>query len=78
MDLSLYGFEGLSRTFNIHPAFVHFPIALVPVTFIVLPVRHLFSQTGAAYRGASLPLPQPAGGSHRRGDRTEGAGLVPA
>ena len=34
MDLSLYGFEGLSQTFNIHPAFVHFPIALLPVTLV--------------------------------------------
>ncbi len=32
MDVSLYGFEGLTKGFNIHPAFVHFPIALLPVT----------------------------------------------
>lgn len=30
MDWSLLGFRGLSQVFNIHPVFVHFPIALFP------------------------------------------------
>ncbi len=34
MDLSLYGFSGLNQVFNVHPAFVHFPIALLPVTLL--------------------------------------------
>jgi len=31
MDWSLLGFQGLSQVFNIHPVFVHFPIALFPI-----------------------------------------------
>ncbi|HWH71954.1 MAG TPA: DUF2231 domain-containing protein [Candidatus Sulfotelmatobacter sp.] len=34
MDPSLYGFDGLTKAFNVHPAFVHFPIALLPVTLL--------------------------------------------
>ena len=34
MDFSLYGFDGLRQTLNVHPAFIHFPIALLPVTFL--------------------------------------------
>ncbi len=30
MDFSLLGFQGLRQVFNVHPAFVHFPIALFP------------------------------------------------
>ncbi|MBP9698410.1 MAG: DUF2231 domain-containing protein [Elusimicrobia bacterium] len=30
MDISLLGFSGVREMFNIHPAFVHFPIALLP------------------------------------------------
>ncbi len=30
IDFSQYGFEGLSKMLNVHPAFVHFPIALIP------------------------------------------------
>lgn len=30
MDWSLLGFRGLNQVFNIHPVFVHFPIALFP------------------------------------------------
>ncbi len=34
MDWSLLGFKGLDQVFNIHPIFVHFPIALFPVTLL--------------------------------------------
>lgn len=30
MDWSLLGFRGLGQIFNVHPVFVHFPIALFP------------------------------------------------
>lgn len=32
MDWSLLGFKGLSEVVNIHPLFVHFPVALFPTT----------------------------------------------
>jgi hypothetical protein len=31
MDFSLLGFDALVRSYNIHPAFVHFPLTLFPV-----------------------------------------------
>ncbi len=34
MDLSMYGFQGLHETFNLHPTFVHFPLALLPITLL--------------------------------------------
>lgn len=34
MDWSLLGFRGLGQVFNIHPVFVHFPIALFPVALL--------------------------------------------
>jgi uncharacterized membrane protein len=34
IDLSLYGFKGLTEVFNVHPVFVHFPIVLLPVTLL--------------------------------------------
>jgi uncharacterized membrane protein len=30
MDFSLFGLQGLHQVFNVHPVFVHFPIALFP------------------------------------------------
>lgn len=33
-DFSMYGFEGLGKLMNVHPAFVHFPIALFPVVLL--------------------------------------------
>ncbi len=34
IDFSMYGFEGLWKLFNVHPAFVHFPIALFPMVLL--------------------------------------------
>lgn len=34
MDWSLLGFRGLGQVLNIHPVFVHFPIALFPTTLL--------------------------------------------
>jgi uncharacterized membrane protein len=35
MDLSLLGFEGLREMVNLHPLFVHFPIALLPSALLL-------------------------------------------
>jgi len=34
MDWSLFGFEGIREVFNLHPLFVHFPVALFPTAFL--------------------------------------------
>lgn len=34
MDWALLGFKGLGEVLNIHPVFVHFPIALFPTTLL--------------------------------------------
>ena len=34
-DLGLLGFSGLMEVFNLHPVFVHFPIALVPTALLL-------------------------------------------
>lgn len=34
MDFSLLGFHGLRELFNVHPAFVHFPICLFPLSLL--------------------------------------------
>lgn len=34
MDWSLLGFSGMMEMHNIHPAFVHFPVALMPASFL--------------------------------------------
>ncbi len=35
MDLSLFGFQGLQQVYNVHPVFVHFPIALFPSALLL-------------------------------------------
>jgi len=35
MDLSLLGFRGLREVYNVHPAFVHFPVALLPSALLL-------------------------------------------
>lgn len=35
MDFSLIGFHGLAEVFNVHPVFVHFPIVLFPLSFLL-------------------------------------------
>ncbi|MBI4396584.1 MAG: DUF2231 domain-containing protein [Elusimicrobia bacterium] len=47
MDYSLLGFSGLAQMYNIHPAFVHFPVALFPAAL-------LFYLLGTAMKGRSL------------------------
>lgn len=36
MDYSLFGFKAVSGLFNIHPLFVHFPVAFLPGAFLLL------------------------------------------
>lgn len=35
MDISLLGFSAVRELFNIHPMFVHFPVALLPAAFLM-------------------------------------------
>ena len=35
MDVSLFGLQGLRQVFNVHPVFVHFPIALFPSALLL-------------------------------------------
>jgi uncharacterized membrane protein len=35
MDLGLFGLQGLQQVFNVHPVFVHFPIALFPSALLL-------------------------------------------
>src|SRR4029453_3180528 len=51
MDWSLLGFQGLGQLLNLHPVFVHFPIALFPTAFLfyglgLLRKRHDFLLAG--------------------------------
>lgn len=34
MDFSLFGFQGFREYFNLHPIFIHFPIVLIPTSFL--------------------------------------------
>jgi len=34
MDFSLFGFQGWSEYYNLHPIFIHFPIVLFPISFL--------------------------------------------
>ncbi len=51
MDLSLYGFQGLSKSYYLHPAFVHFPIALLPVTLFLYGAGLLFKKPSLLLSG---------------------------
>ncbi len=47
MDMSLFGFSGLRELFNLHPMFVHVPLALIPAAW-------LFYALGVALKNRSL------------------------
>ncbi|MDQ6626107.1 MAG: hypothetical protein M3Y69_08215, partial [Verrucomicrobiota bacterium] len=34
IDFSQYGFDGVTKMMNVHPIFVHFPIALLPALLV--------------------------------------------
>lgn len=51
MDWPLLGFQGLGQVVNVHPVFVHFPIALFPTAFFfyligILRKRHALLPAG--------------------------------
>ncbi|MBI3298939.1 MAG: DUF2231 domain-containing protein [Elusimicrobia bacterium] len=63
MDFSLLGFSGMAGMMNVHPAFVHFPIALLPTSLLfyalglLLGVRSLLAAGRAClYLAASSSL----------------------
>ena len=49
MDYSLLGFSGLKEFFNLHPMFVHFPIALIPSALLLYGL-------GIAFRNRALNI----------------------
>lgn len=60
METSLLGFTALTELYNVHPVFVHFPIALLPAALLMyflgaVSGRPLFSAAGRAclYMGAA-------------------------
>lgn len=44
MDWTLLGFKGLGQVVNIHPVFVHFPVALFPVSWLFYFVGAIFKK----------------------------------
>lgn len=51
MDWSLLGFKGLGEVLNIHPVFVHFPIALYPTALLFYGLGILKKHNGLALAG---------------------------
>ncbi|OGH55604.1 MAG: hypothetical protein A3G34_00850 [Candidatus Lindowbacteria bacterium RIFCSPLOWO2_12_FULL_62_27] len=51
MDASLLGFSGLGEVYNLHPVFVHFPIALLPVSFLFYAIGWLRASQSAFFAG---------------------------
>lgn len=51
MDWSLLGFKGLFEVINIHPVFVHFPIALFPTTLLFYFVGFVFRKDKFLFAG---------------------------
>lgn len=56
MDWSLLGFKGLFEVINIHPVFVHFPIALFPTTFLFYFIGIVFRREKILFAGRLLLL----------------------
>jgi uncharacterized membrane protein len=51
MNMRLLGFSSLLHSSNMHPAFVHFPLALVPVSLILFAGGHLADSAGVRLAG---------------------------
>lgn len=51
VDFSLLGFHGLLEVFNVHPAFVHFPIALLPASFLFYFTGRIFQSDRFYFAG---------------------------
>lgn len=45
MDWSLFGFTAVKELFNIHPMFVHFPVAFLPGAFLLFALGIVFKKT---------------------------------
>jgi len=54
MDFSLLGFQSLHELFNLHPAFVHFPIVLFPTSFLFYVVGAFTGKPGLKKAGQIL------------------------
>lgn len=53
MDFSLLGFSGMAGMMNVHPAFVHFPIALLPSSLLFYALGLLFGTRSLLVAGRS-------------------------
>lgn len=51
MDWSLLGFKGLGQVLNVHPVFVHFPIALFPTTLLFYFIGIVFRKEKFLFTG---------------------------
>jgi len=51
MDFSLLGFQGLHQVFNVHPVFVHFPIALFPSALLLYGLGIILNWRAACVAG---------------------------
>ena len=56
MDLSVLSFEGLRRTQNLHPLFVHFPLALLPTSFCFFAIGAVFRRQDFQFAGRAVLL----------------------
>ena len=54
MDLSALSFEGVRRARNLHPMFVHFPLALVPTSFFFYVIGYGFRHRGFLFAARVL------------------------
>ena len=53
MDISLFGLQGLRQVFNVHPVFVHFPIALFPSALLLYGLGIVLNWRAASVAGRS-------------------------
>ncbi len=51
MDFSLLGFSGVKDLFNVHPIFVHFPVALFPAAFLLYALGTLLKNRSVLFAG---------------------------
>ena len=51
MDVSLFGLQGLHQVFNVHPVFVHFPIALFPSALLLYGLGIILNWRAACVAG---------------------------
>jgi len=51
MDYSLLGFTGIKEFFNVHPMFVHFPVALFPTAFFLYVLGTLLGKKSLLFAG---------------------------